>query len=440
MQSTKTTERLKFCNMGASVTLSRFGLEEVLLESCAALGIKEPTEIQRGMLEKLERKKDVLGVSGTGTGKTMAYALPILHHLLRADKYFYALVLLPTRELSQQVHSVFTEVGKSISLRTSLLIGGADLVLQGKSLAARPHIIIGTPGRVLYHLKNTKGIFLDSFRYLVLDECDRLLDGDFEGEVKEILETVGPNRNTLLFTATVTKRVAALKEKILNSPVVLESESSEGVPEALVQNYMYIPHRYKEAYLYELLRKIGTTKALVFVATCVTAEKIERILKKLGESVCTIHGNKPQVERTQVIDQFRRGNRNILIATDVASRGIDIPDIKMIVNYDIPEYSKDYVHRVGRTARAGKSGIAINFVTQYDVETFQKMEARIGVRMKEYAVEKSAIESLMDTVADAKREAEAEMREEGVGKRIKEIKNKKAKNSSSKKPRILPGR
>ncbi|KAI5186371.1 ATP-dependent RNA helicase DDX47/RRP3 [Nematocida homosporus] len=406
-------------------SFNNYGLDNDLVGACTKMGLSQPTPIQKCVFEALNRKKDILAISGTGTGKTIAFALPILHHLLKADRYFYALVLLPTRELSQQVHSVFCELGKEFGLRTTLLIGGVDLLVQGKSLAARPHIIVGTPGRIAYHFKNTKGIHLDAFKYLVLDECDRLLDGDFEGEVKEILDMIGPKRLNFLFTATITKRVASLKAKMLNDPLVFETKTSEGVPEDLVQNYVYLPLRYKEIYLYEIIRTLGMSKAIVFVSTCVAAEKLERLLVRLGELVCSIHGSKPQQERTAIIEAFKSGSKNVLIATDVVARGIDIPTVRIVINYDIPECSKDYIHRVGRTARAGQSGRAITLVTQYDVEDFQKLEIKLGTRMAEYQIDTNNITAQIDMVASAKREADLEMKEEGVGQRIKDHKNHK---------------
>ncbi|OAG30007.1 ATP-dependent RNA helicase DDX47/RRP3 [Nematocida displodere] len=402
-----------------------FGLDESLVEACEKMGLVTPTPIQGDILAQLQRKKDIVAVSGTGTGKTVAYALPILHHLLKDDKYFYALVLLPTRELAQQVHAVFAELGKEVGLRTSLLIGGVDVVIQGKMLASRPHVIIGTPGRVAHHLKNTKGITLETFRYLVLDECDRLLDGDFEGEVKEVLGLLGDKKNTFLITATITKRVLQLKEKLLLKPLHFETLSSETISPNLLQNYAYLPNRHKEVYLYEIVRKLGISKAIIFVSTCLGSEKLEKLLTALGETVCVIHGGKPQGERTAIIEGFRAGSKNILIATDVVARGIDIPHTKLILNYDLPETHKDYIHRVGRTARAGQSGRSITFVTQYDVQDFQRLEARISTRMEEYKIDPQAIQELIDTVSAAKRETDAAVKEEGLGQKLKDLKARK---------------
>ncbi|KAI5180068.1 ATP-dependent RNA helicase DDX47/RRP3 [Nematocida sp. AWRm80] len=399
-----------------------YGLDEGLVEACTAMGLDTPTPIQASILDNLNTKADIVAVSNTGTGKTLGYALPILHRLLQADKYFYGLILLPTRELSQQVHEVFSALGKEIGLRTTLLIGGIDLLVQGKSLAARPHIIIGTPGRVAYHFSNTKGIKLDSFRYIVLDECDKLLDGDFEGEVKEILGMTSKKRNIFLFTATITKRVASLKDRLLKNPLMIETTQSETISKDLVQNYIFLPHKYKEVYLYQIVRSLGVSKAVVFVSTCLTAERLERLLLHMSESVCCIHGSKPQSERTAIIEGFRTGSKNILIATDVVARGIDIPSIKLVLNYDLPDSVKDYIHRVGRTARAGQTGRTISFVSQYDIEDFQKLEQKIKVTMDEYKIDKAVIQSEIDNIESAKKESNAQIREEGVGKRIRDQK------------------
>jgi ATP-dependent RNA helicase DDX47/RRP3 len=404
-----------------------YGMEEVLVEACTRMGFIQPTEIQKQILEHIKRRKHILALSRTGTGKTLAYSLPVLQHLLSEDRYFYCLVLLPTRELSQQVHLFLQELGKDIGLRTSLLIGGEDILLQGKSLAARPHIVIGTPGRVAYHMRNTKGFSLESLKYLILDECDRLLDGDFEGEVREVLEGSGNRKNILLFTATLTKRVDVLSREIMEKPIVIKSgdDREEKVPSALVQKYLFIPYKQKEAYLYCVVRGMGTEKILVFTGTCLGAEKMGRILSRMDVHAESIHGGKTQRARTQAIEDFRKGRANVLVATDVAARGIDVPGIKCVLNYDVPEYTKDYVHRVGRTARAGASGIAITLVSQYDVEDFQRIEHYVGEKMLEYEIDKGEVPEISEEIFEARREVEDEMKELQVAKKINEVRKKK---------------
>ncbi|KAI5149614.1 ATP-dependent RNA helicase DDX47/RRP3 [Nematocida ausubeli] len=413
-------------------TFAEYTLDTSLVEALAKKGITQPTEIQKLMLTNLVNRQSILAISNTGTGKTLAYLLPIMHTLLQDDKYFYAMVILPTRELSQQVHAVLADIGAEIGLRTSLLIGATDLLSQGKSLAARPHIVIGTPGRINHHLRNTKGISVSSFKYLVLDECDRLLDNDFDGDINNILEMISP-KYTFLFSATLTKRVNAFKEKRMNNPLLYNVQKDEGIPENILQQYIYLPQKYKEMYLYSIVHNLGSRKCIVFVKTCITAERIERILRFLGESVCSIHGNKTQDIRTETIEMFRRGKHSILISTDVVARGMDMDGIKVIINYDMPDGHKEYIHRIGRTGRAGEVGSSITLVTQYDVDDFRKLEVKLNKKMDEYSVSSELIYSLVDSVDQAKREAAMDMKEEGVGKKIKEFKKGKQGTKSAKK-------
>lgn len=402
-------------------SFSDFSLDASLVEELAKRGIVHPTPIQELILSALPIKKDILAISNTGTGKTLAYSLPILDSLLTDDKYFYAMMILPTRELSQQVHAVLSDVGQEIGLRTTLLIGGVDLLTQGKSLANRPHIIIGTPGRIHHHLKNTKGITLTSFKYLVLDECDRLLDNDFDGDINSILEVISP-KYTFLFTATITKRVNSFKSKVMRDPYMYNVQKHETIPEDISQQYIHMPHKHKEVYLYSIVRTLGCRRSIVFVNTCVTAERLERMLRSLGESVCSIHGNKAQSVRTETIELFRKAKYSILISTDVVARGMDMDGIKMIINYDMPDGAKEYIHRIGRTGRAGETGSAITFVTQYDVDDFRKLEIKLEKKMDAYSISADVIHGLLDDIDAAKREAAMDMKEEGVGKKIKEIK------------------
>lgn len=409
----------------SSSKFSDYGLDEALVEACTSQGYETPTEVQQNVLAHLRNPRDTVIVSGTGTGKTAAYALPILHHLLSDDKYFYALVLVPTRELAHQVHEVFASLGCSIGLRTTVLIGGIDIVTQGKSLAARPHVVIGTPGRTYYHLSNTKGISHKSFRYIVIDECDKLLETDFEGELRSILDLLAHRKHFCLVTATQTQKVHKLKSKYLVDTLEIQSSTSDTLPTDLVQRYIFLPQKYKEVYLYDVLRRAGAEKTVVFVSTCLLAEKVHRLLLKLGEDTACIHGGKPQPERTATIESFRKGSRSILIATDVAARGMDVPRVRLVVNYDIPNCHKDYIHRVGRTSRAGASGTTVTFVSQYDIEDFKRLERKLGSEMEEYNISPKDIEDVSEMVQDAKKEAEAEIKDEKIGAQLKERKKGK---------------
>lgn len=402
---------------------SSFALDSELVSSLKKRGIMHPTPVQEHVLKHLSNKKDIYAVSSTGSGKTLAYTLPILNALLKDDMFFYALIILPTRELSLQVHSVISDLGSEIGLRTSLLIGGVDLLAQGKSLASRPHFIIGTPGRILHHLKNTRGVNCKSFKYLVLDECDRILDGDFDGDVSEICKLISP-AYTFLFTATASKRVRAFVSKSMDSPIFFGGEEAE-VPSSVFQQYVYLPQKHKEAYLLSILQGTGDRMGIIFVSTCIAAERIGRILKSLGIKAESIHGNQGQPIREETINKFRAGIYKWLVGTDVAARGVDITDIRIVINYDMPNGVREYVHRVGRTGRGGSTGSSITFVSQYDVDDFRRLEIKLGKKIEEYTVSSERIYELLDEIDSAKRTANAEMKENGIGEKVKEMRRRR---------------
>lgn len=402
---------------------SSFSLDDELVAALNKRGILHPTPVQEHALKHLTDKKDIYAVSSTGSGKTLAYTLPVLNSLLKDDRFFYCLIILPTRELSLQVHSVISDIGAEIGLRTTLLIGGVDLLKQAKSLAARPHFIIGTPGRILHHLKNTKGVTSNSFKYLVLDECDRLLDGDFDGDVAEICKLLSP-KHTFLFTATSSKRVRNFISKSMNNPAVFGGEESE-IPSTLFQQYIHLPQKHKEAYLLSILRTTGDRMGIIFVTTCITAERIGRILKSAGIRAEAIHGNQEQSIREETVNKFRAGIYKWIVATDVAARGVDIPGIRIVINYDIPDGVREYIHRVGRTGRQSTIGRSITFVSQYDVDDFRRLEIKLNKKMEECKIEPETIYGLLDEIDTAKREAHARMREDGVGEKVKEMRRKR---------------
>ncbi len=245
-------------------------------------------------------------------------------------------------------------------------------------VTGKPHIIIATPGRLLHHLENTKGFNLQNLRFLVMDEADKLLDMNFEEALDKILEHINQSRSTFLYSATMTNKVSKLQRASLKDPVKIEVSSQKHQTVAtLNQKYLFVPDKYKEGYLVYLLNQFLNKSTIVFALTCKTTLKICLMLRNLGFEAIPINGQMSQVKRIQSLSQFKTKSKNILIATEVAARGLDIPEIELIVNYDVPMNPKDYVHRVGRTARAGKAGLAITIVTQYDLEHYLKIENAI---------------------------------------------------------------
>jgi len=286
------------------------------------------------------------------------------------------------------------------------------MVSQAIALSKKPHVIVGTPGRVADHLANTKGFHLKKLRYLIFDEADRLLSMDFEKQINLILTQIPKERNTFLFSATMTSKVQKLERASLKDPVKIEINTKYKTVDALVQNYIFIPAKHKETYLVFLLTQFVGHKTIIFTTTCAQSQKLALILRNLNFKAVNINGQLAQAQRLTALNKFKNGERQILIATDVASRGLDIPAVELVINFDIPSNSKDYVHRVGRTARAGKTGRALTMVTQYDIEVLQKIESLIGQKLVEYKdLDSKAALILTDSVVEATRLATMEMRQ-----------------------------
>ena len=325
---------------------------------------------------------------------------------------YYAVVLAPTRELAIQIAEQFEGLGSIIGVKCAVVVGGVDMMAQSITLSRKPHIIVATPGRLVDHLENTKGFSLSKLKYLVLDEADRLLDLDFGTEIDKLLKVIPRERNTFLFSATMTTKVAKLQRASLTDPVKVEVSSKYATVSTLLQNYLFIPAKLKDSYLTYLLNDLSGATAIVFVSTCANAQRLALMLRNLGFPAIPIHGQLTQAHRLGALNKFKTGDRNILIATDVASRGLDIPAVDVVINFDVPTHSKDYIHRVGRTARAGRSGKSITLVSQYDIEMYQRIEELIGKKLDPYPnVQDEAIAILQERVQEAQRHAILQMKE-----------------------------
>jgi ATP-dependent RNA helicase DDX47/RRP3 len=388
----------------------------VLCEACEALGWSAPSAIQREALPSALAGKDVIGLAETGSGKTGAFALPVLQSLLAeggAQRALHALVLAPTRELAFQIAQQFEALGSAIGLRTCVVVGGVDMMTQAVALARKPHVVVGTPGRIVDHLQNTRGFSLRTVRFLVLDEADRMLSLDFEEAINTVLEALPRDRRTFLFSATMTSKVAKLQRVSLRDPVKVEVSASRFQTVAtLVQQYLFIPARHKESFLAYTLNEFAGQSAMVFAATCASAQRVALMLSNLGFRAICLHGQMGQARRLGALNKFKAGAATILVATDVASRGLDIPSVDVVLNFDVPTNGKDYVHRVGRTARAGRAGRAVTFVTQYDIELYQRIEALIGQKLPAFPAVEEAAMLLAPRVAEAMRLAAIELREQ----------------------------
>ncbi|XP_053676927.1 probable ATP-dependent RNA helicase DDX47 [Anopheles nili] len=411
-------------------TWEDLGLIDTIGKACRGLKWKAPSKIQREAIPLALQGKDIIGLAETGSGKTGAFALPILQSLLDNPQRYFAVVLTPTRELAYQISEQFEALGATIGVKCCVIVGGMDLVTQAIQLARKPHIIIATPGRLVDHLENTKGFSLKAIKYLVMDEADRILNMDFEEEVNKILKVLPRERRTYLFSATMTKKVKKLERASLRDPVKVEVSSKYQTVEKLLQYYLFIPARYKNVYLVHVLNELAGNSFMIFCSTCNNTVRTALMLRALGLAAVPLHGQMSQNKRLAALNKFKSQARQILISTDVASRGLDIPHVDVVLNLDIPMHSKDYIHRVGRTARAGRAGQAITFVTQYDVELYQRIEHLIGKKLPEYKCEQDEVMALQERVAEAHRTARVEQQNIEERKASKSSKGKRGLDDS----------
>ncbi|OWZ19719.1 DEAD/DEAH box RNA helicase [Phytophthora megakarya] len=394
-----------------SQTFAELGVDSAICEAIAAVGWSAPSKIQQQAIPHGLAGQDLIGLAETGSGKTGAFVIPILQRLLLNPQRLYALVLAPTRELAYQIGEQFEALGASIGLKCACVVGGIDMMQQQVALARKPHVVIATPGRLVDHLENTKGFSLRTMKFLVLDEADRMLSMDFEEEINQIVQLMPPERNTYLFSATMTSKVRKLQRASLKDPVKVEITHKFATPETLKQHYLFIPAKFKDCYLAYVLNEVAGQSVLIFASTCNGTQKVTLMLRNLGFQAICLHGQMPQPSRLGALNKFKAKQRNVLVCTDVASRGLDIPSVDVVINYDIPTHGKDYIHRVGRTARAGRAGVAVSFVTQYDVELYQRIEHLLGTKLDAYSCEEETVLVMSERVNEAQRIATIEMKE-----------------------------
>ncbi|KZL77625.1 ATP-dependent rRNA helicase RRP3 (DEAD/DEAH box helicase) [Colletotrichum tofieldiae] len=398
------------------------GVVDSLCDACANLGYTKPTPIQAQSIPHALANRDIIGLAETGSGKTAAFALPVIQALLEKPQAFFGLVLAPTRELAAQIGQQFEALGSLISLRTAVIVA------QAIALGKKPHVIVATPGRLVDHLEKTKGFSLRSLKYLVMDEADRLLDMDFGPSIDKILKFIPRERRTFLFSATMSSKIESLQRASLRDPVRVSISSNKyQTVSTLLQYYLFIPHQLKDTYLIYLANEFAGQKLVVFTRTVSETQRLAILLRTLGFGAIPLHGQLNQTARLGALNKFRAGERSILVATDVAARGLDIPLVDVVINHDLAQDSKTHVHRIGRTARAGKSGIALSLVTQYDLEIWLRIEAALGKKLDEYPTQKEEVMVFQNRVEEAQRHARMEMKNlmEAKGKKGSTLKGKR---------------
>jgi len=355
------------------------GLAEPLQLALKTENYLKPTPIQAKAIPLLNDGKDLLGIAQTGTGKTAAFALPILQRLLRADLRRspgapHALILAPTRELARQIGERFSAYGRRLPLRTAVIFGGVNQHHQVKALKAGVDILIATPGRLL-DLCNQRHVRLHNVSVLVLDEADRMLDMGFIHDVRKIVSLCRGERQTLLFSATMPPAIAKLAHDILKDPVRIDISPAVIAVDRIDQRVLFVGAKDKRAFLTELLRDPDMDRVLVFTRTKRGADRVCRQLAQAGIAADALHGNKAQNARVRALDAFRSGSVRVLVATDIAARGIDVPGISHVINYELPNEPESYVHRIGRTARAGAGGAALSLCDQNEQPYLRAIES-----------------------------------------------------------------
>nr|CCC94109.1 putative ATP-dependent DEAD/H RNA helicase [Trypanosoma congolense IL3000] len=441
------------------------GIQQWLSKQCAYMGLHQPTPIQKLCIPAILADKCVVGGAATGSGKTAAFALPVLQKLAEDPYGVFALVLTPSRELAYQILDQFVAFGAPFHVRAALLIGGVPHEQQLSVLQGRPHIVVATPGRLkflLAHFTEASKAF-SHLRFLILDEADRLTSDDIEDDVEDVVNRLPPARPTrraLLFTATLERRLMVVEDggwlsrlgisvdkhhlevHATNTVLSASDMASLGriagqdgsgdsvgthstVASSLRQTYLFIPNVVKLAYLVAALRSAGPDQTtIVFTNSCIRCEIVRLTLQLLGFPVCSLNSIISQKHRIDNLAQFKLGITRILVATDIASRGLDIPSVGLVMHYDIPKQATTYLHRVGRTARAGRDGLSVALVTEHDITLVKQIERKIRCTMKLWnakGVDETSVLKLLDEVSGAKVQAKLQV-EDQFGERAKTLK------------------
>ena len=368
------------------MSFTDFNLDPRLLKNVAALGFEQPTPIQRATIPTALTGRDVLGSAETGTGKTAAYLLPIMQRLLNSPRPRgpRVLVMVPTRELALQADEQFKALGAGTGLRSVAVFGGVTLGNQEAALRRVPDVVIATPGRLLDHMER-RNVRFDDLQVLVLDEADRMLDIGFLPDIRRVVKVLPKERQTLLFSATL-QPIINLAYEVTRQAARIEVEKAV-TPEAISQAFYPVPEHLKMQLLKQLLQEPGMDSVLIFSRTKHRADKIVRDLQRARIAADVIHGNRSQSQRVAALEAFRQGRSRVLVATDIAARGIDVEGISHVVNYDMPMQVEDYVHRIGRTGRAEAVGEAYTLVTPVDETMARRIEAVLKKKLPRKTVD-----------------------------------------------------
>ena len=374
---------------GYSMSFKNLGLSDELLNTIQKEGYSEATPVQERAIPLINKGMDILAGAQTGTGKTAAFALPILNRLQKSNskkRKVRALILTPTRELAAQVNNSFRTYGIALPFKTIEIFGGVSMRPQKSKLKKGVDIVVATPGRLLDHLSQNT-IDLSGVEVFVLDEADRMLDMGFKRDIEKVIKQLPKRRQNLLFSATFPKEIQRLASKLLNSPKKIQVASENSTAENVKQTVYPVDQSRKRELLIHSIKENNWFQVLVFIKTKRAADKLTRQLNKKGILSDTIHGNKTQAARSKALEGFKKGKVQVLVATDVAARGIDIDLLPVVINFNLPMVAEDYIHRIGRTARAGKEGEAISLVCAEEFNLLSDIERLLKFRIPREDIE-----------------------------------------------------
>ncbi|CAG0973856.1 MAG: DEAD/DEAH box helicase [Bacteroidetes bacterium] len=407
----------------------QYPIFEGIKKSISKLGFKKPTDIQYKSIPAILKGEDVLAIAQTGTGKTAAFVIPILH-LLQERKIkgrtdgVKCLVLAPTHELALQIEGVFNEVGKHTRINTFCIHGGVEQEPQIQRLNEGVDVLIATPGR-MFDLVSQGALILRRVEILVLDEADHMLDLGFIKDIRDLMRHLPLKRQTLFFSATINEKIKSLANSLVSNPIRIQISPKNPVAKNIQHSVAFVEMDDKRFFLESIIRSNENKKILVFVRTKVRAERVKKALERVGVLSETIHSSRTHTEREQVMENFRNGELKILVATDITARGIDIPSVELVVNYDMPETAENYVHRVGRTGRGAEKGQAISFCSSEEKEVLNEVENNLGKPILRIEISKKDYEFVNDLSEEKSHDWKALLLEEE--KRIQKISKKKKK-------------
>jgi ATP-dependent RNA helicase RhlE len=369
----------------------------IIKKNLAEMGFRRPTDIQFKAIPPISKGEDVLAIAQTGTGKTAAFVIPVINSLLKTKNRagIRCLVMVPTRELGLQITGVFEQVGKDAGINTLCVYGGVEQDPQIKRLLKGVDILVATPGR-MFDLASQGYIHLDEVKILILDEADHMLDLGFINAIRQLVVKLPKRRQTLFFSATINNQIKKLAYSMVKDAIRIQISPKDPVSRNIDHFVAFIEMDDKRFFLERIIREHPDSKMLVFVRTKVRAERVSAALERVKIKSITMHGDKDQKERESALGKFRKGEINILIATDVTARGIDIPNVEYVINYDLPEKAENYVHRVGRTGRATKRGTAISFCSEGEKPILEEIQSYLEREIEVLKISKSEYDETID--------------------------------------------